>query len=118
MRSHLAQKKVDKLWAKRATNEDSDVELFEYSEDEAEPCGARCFSRNIREAKMPRGFKLPNDLPKYDGQQEPSVWLEDYLTAVRFHQGTKTTAMQCLQLQLKGSARAWLKSLRLGSIHS
>jgi hypothetical protein len=67
---------------------------------------------------MPRGFKLSNDLPKYDGQQEPSVWLEDYLTAVRFHQGTKTTAMQCLQLQLKGSAHAWLKSLCRGSIHS
>jgi hypothetical protein len=96
MRSHLAQKKVDKFRAKRASLGDSDSDLFEYSQDEAEPCGARCFSRNIREAKMPRGFKLPNDVPKYDGQQEPSIWLQDYLTTVRFHKGTKTTAMQCL----------------------
>jgi hypothetical protein len=54
----------------------------------------------------------------HDGLQEPAVWLEDYLTPVNFQRGNKITAMQCLQLQLKGSARAWLKSLPSGSINS
>jgi hypothetical protein len=67
---------------------------------------------------MPKGFKLPGDFPKYDGQQEPGLWLKDYLSSIRFQRGTSTTAMKCLQLQLKGSTHAWLKSLPPGSIKS
>lgn len=67
---------------------------------------------------MPKCFKLPSDTPKYDGLQEPKTWLDDYLTAVRCQGGSKTTAMQSLQLQLKGSARAWLKGLPEGSVSS
>jgi hypothetical protein len=44
------------------------------------------------------------------------LWLEDYLTSVRFQIGIRTTTMHCLQLQLKGSMRAWLKILPPGSI--
>ena len=60
---------------------------------------------------MPTGFKLTSETPKYDGLQEPRTWIEDYLTAVQCQGGTRNTAMQYLQLQLTGSARAWLKSL-------
>src|ERR1041384_1109078 len=46
------------------------------------------------------------------------AWLDDYLTAVKFQQGTNITAMQYVQLMLDGSARHWLKNLRRGSISS
>ncbi len=70
-----------------------------------------CFSRRIRRNLMPKGFKLPSDHRKYDRAKEPK-------TAVRCSGGTKTTAMQSLQLHLRSSARAWLESLPAGSIHA
>jgi hypothetical protein len=54
----------------------------------------------------PKYFKLPADLPKYDGHQEPKSWLDDYLQAIVMQNGNKIAAMQCLQLNLKDSARA------------
>jgi hypothetical protein len=66
---------------------------------------------------MPKGFKLPSDHRKYDGAEDPKTWLKDHLTAVRCSGGTKTTAMQSLQLHLRGSTRAWLESRPVGSIH-
>ena len=66
---------------------------------------------------MPRGFKLPSDHRKYDGSEEPKTWLQDHLTAVRCCNGTKVTAMQSLQLHLRGPARTWLESLPPNSIH-
>ena len=45
---------------------------------------------------MPKGFKLTSESPKYDGLQEPKIWLEDYLMALRCQGGTKNTAMQYL----------------------
>ena len=87
-------------------------------EEEDESCGAKCFIRRIRESRMPTGFKLTSETPKYDGLQEPKMWIEDYLTAVQCQGGTRNTAMQYLQLQLIGSACAWLKSLPSDTIGS
>lgn len=64
---------------------------------------------------MPKRFKLTAETPKYDGSQELEAWLDDYLTAVRFQKGGRTTAMQYIQLQLVGAARSWLKSRRRNS---
>ena len=70
-----------------------------------------CFSRRIRETKMPKGFKLTSETPKFNGRQEPASWLEDYKIAVTCQRGTLTTAMQYIQLMLEGAARAWLRNL-------
>ena len=99
-RNIIAQRVVDISRTERGSHESSD------SGEEGESCGAVCFSRRIRETKMPKGFKLTFKTPKYDSLLEPRTWLEDYLTAVRCQGGTKNTAMQYLQLQLTGSARA------------
>src|SRR5664279_583001 len=99
VRSIITQSKVDKSRARRESRESS------YSNEEDEDCGAPCFSREIRETRMPKIFKLTSETPKYDGTLEPKTWLEDYLTAVRCQRGTRTTAMQYLQLHLTGSAR-------------
>jgi hypothetical protein len=52
-----------------------------YEDDEKE-MGALCFTRRVRKTRVPKGFKLPHDQEKYDGSQEPTLWLSDYLKAV------------------------------------
>jgi hypothetical protein len=88
-----------------------------YEDDEKE-MGALCFTRRVRKTRVPKGFKLPHDQQKYDGSQEPTLWLSDYLQAVQILGGTKATAMQSLQLHLTGAARSWLNTLPNESIGS
>src|SRR4051812_29616328 len=49
---------------------------------------------------------------------EPKIWLDDHISSVKLHGGSKNSTMQCLQLQLKGATRAWLNNLPSGSIRS
>jgi hypothetical protein len=88
-----------------------------YEDDEKE-MGALCFTRRVRKMRVPKGFKLPHDQEKYDGSQEPTLWLSDYLQAVHILGGTRATAMQSLQLHLTGAARSWLNTLPNDSIGS
>jgi hypothetical protein len=71
----------------------------------------------IREMMPPKKFKPnPSNTVKYDGQQEPRAWIEDYLQTRILNKGNQVAAMQCLQLYLKDSTRAWLRGLPRGSI--
>jgi hypothetical protein len=65
-------------------------------EDDDKDMGALCFTHRVRKMRVPKGFKLPHDQHKYDGSQEPTLWLSDYLQAVQILGGTKATAMQSL----------------------
>jgi hypothetical protein len=47
--------------------------------DEEKEMGMLCFTRRVRRMQVPKGFKLPYDQQKYDGSQEPKLWLSDYL---------------------------------------
>jgi hypothetical protein len=87
-------------------------------EDDKKEMGALCFTRRVRRTRVPKGFKLPHDQQKYDGSQEPRLWLSDYLQAVQILRGTRATAMQSLQLHLTGVARSWLSTLPIESIGS
>jgi hypothetical protein len=80
--------------------------------------GTLCFTRRVRRTRVSKGFKLPHDQQKYDGSQEPKLWLSDYLQAVQILRGTRATAMQSLQLHLTGVARSWLSALPNDSIGS
>jgi hypothetical protein len=53
-----------------------------YKNEEKE-MGALCFTRRIRRMQVSKGFKLPHDQQKYDGSQEPDLWLSDYLQAIK-----------------------------------
>jgi hypothetical protein len=66
-----------------------------YKDDEKE-MGALCFTCRVRKTQVPKGFKLPHDQEKYDGLQEPILWLLDYLQAVQILGGIRATAMQSL----------------------
>jgi hypothetical protein len=62
-------------------------------EDDDKEMGALCFTRRVRKTRVPKGFKLPHDQQKYDGSQEPTLWLSDYLQVVQILRGTRATAM-------------------------
>jgi hypothetical protein len=87
-------------------------------EDDKKEMGVLCFTHRVRRTRVPKGFKLPHDQEKYDGSQEPTLWLSDYLQAVQILGGTRATAMQSLQLHLTGAARSWLNTLPNDSIGS
>jgi hypothetical protein len=108
-RNIIAQARVNK--SRHAWREEN------YEDDEKE-MGVLCFTRRVRKMRVPKGFKLPHDQQKYDGSQEPTLWLSDYLQAVQILGGTKATAMQSLQLHLTGAARSWLNTLPNESIGS
>jgi hypothetical protein len=88
-----------------------------YEDDEKE-MGALCFTQRVRRTRVPKGFKLPHDKQKYDGSQEPMLWLSEYLQAVQILGGTSAMTMQSLQLHLPGAARSWLNTLPNDSIGS
>jgi hypothetical protein len=67
---------------------------------------------------VPKGFKLPHKQQKYDGSQEPESWLSDYLQAIKILRGSKSTAMQSLQLHLSSAAQSWLRKIPEESIES
>jgi hypothetical protein len=108
-RNIIAQARVNK--ARHAWKEEN------YEDDEKE-MGALCFTRRVRRTRVPKGFKLPHDQQKYDGSQEPTLCLSDYLQAVQILRGTRATTMQSLQLHLTGAARSWLNTLPNDSIGS
>jgi hypothetical protein len=108
-RSIIAQARVNK--ARHAWKEEN-------YEDDKKEMGALCFTRRVRRMRVPKGFKLPHDQEKYDGSQEPTLWLSDYLQAVQILGGTRATTMQSLQLHLTGAARSWLNTLPNDSIGS
>jgi hypothetical protein len=90
----------------------------ENCEDNEKEMGVLCFTRRVRRMRVPKGFKLPHDQQKYDGSQEPTLWLSDYLQAVQILGGTRAMAMQSLQLHLIGAAWSWLNTLPNDSIGS
>jgi hypothetical protein len=108
-RNIIAQTRVNK--ARQAWKEEN------YEDDEKE-MDALCFTRRVRRTRVPKRFKLPHDQQKYDGSQEPKLWLSDYLQAVQILGGTRATAMQSLQLHLTGAARSCLSILPNDSIRS
>jgi hypothetical protein len=87
-------------------------------ENNKKEMGALCFTRRVCKTRVPKGFKLPHDQENYDGSQEPTLWLSDYLQAVQILGGTRAMAMQSLQLHLTGAARSWLNTLQNDSIGS
>jgi hypothetical protein len=87
-------------------------------EDDKKEMGALCFTRRGHKTQVPKGFKLPHDQEKYDGSQEPTLWLSDYLQVVQILGGIRAIAMQSLQLHLTSAARSWLNTLPNDSIGS
>ena len=115
MRNVITQRQVDRNRSNRAS---SSQDWEHYSSGDFESDSASCFTRNIRNTRMPKGFKLTAEIIKFDGTQDPRLWLEDYLIACNCQGGNHITAMQYLQLMLTGSARGWLQSVPKNSFNT
>jgi hypothetical protein len=54
------------------------------SDDDCDRCwspnqrGPRAFGQIIRDARFPPRSRAPTNVPRYDGDTNPNVWLEDY----------------------------------------
>jgi hypothetical protein len=115
----LAQNRVDQGRARceaRCFEEDREAETFGDANDGL--CGAECFSLLIRSTPLPKGIKLSDGIVKFNGQQDPQIWLDDFITAIKISGGSRDNALQLLSLHLKDNARAWLNNLAPDSIRS
>jgi hypothetical protein len=119
LRHGLAQNRVDNRRARRDAHrfkEERDLEAFGDSHDGL--CRAECFSLLTRSTPLPKGIKLSDSVVKFNGQQDPQIWLDDFMTAVTIGDGSRDNALQLLSLHLKDNARAWLNNLALDNIRS
>jgi hypothetical protein len=68
------------------------------------------FSREIRAAAFPQRFRQPSTIVKYNGETDPSVWLNDYRLACQLGGATSDEVIiRNLPLHLGDSARTWLE---------
>jgi hypothetical protein len=118
-KKHRARKKDTRnIIAQARVNNARHAWKEENYEDDEKEIGVLCFTRRVCRTRVPKGFKLPHDQQKYNGLQEPTLWLSDYLQAVKILGGTRATAMQSLQLHLTGATWSWLNTLPNDSIGS
>jgi hypothetical protein len=89
-------KDASSIIAQSRVNKARHVWKEENYEDNEKEMGALCFTRRVRRMRVPKGFKLPHDQEKYDGSQEPTLWLSDYLQVVQILGGTRAMTMQSL----------------------
>jgi hypothetical protein len=90
----LAQNRVDqgRAWREaRRFKEDREAEIFGGANDGL--CGAECFSLLIRSTPLPKGIKLSDGIVKFNGQQDPRIWLDDFITAVKISGGSRDNAL-------------------------
>jgi hypothetical protein len=115
----LAQNRVDLAHAWREVcHFEDECELETFSSNRHGLCGAECFSILIRSTPLPKGIKPNDGVVKFNGQQDPQIWLDDFITVVTISSGSRDNALQLLSLHLKDNARAWLNNLAPDSIHS
>jgi hypothetical protein len=119
LRHGLAQNRVDLARARRdARRFEDECKLETFGNSRHGLCGAECFSILIRSTPLPKGIKLSDGVVKFNGQQDPRIWLNDFITAVTISGGSIDNALQLLSLHLKDNARAWLNNLTPDSIRS
>jgi hypothetical protein len=94
LRHGLAQNRVDLAHARRDAHrfeEERELETFGGNRDGL--CRAECFSLLIRSTPLPKGIKLSDSVVKFNGQQDPRIWLDDFITAVTIGGGSRDNAL-------------------------
>jgi hypothetical protein len=119
LRHGLAQNRVDLARARReARRFEDECELETFGNSLHGLCGTECFSILIRSTPLSKGIKLSDGIVKFNGQHDPRIWLDDFITAITISGGSRDNALQLLSLHLKDNARAWLNNLAPDSIRS
>jgi hypothetical protein len=119
LRHGLAQHRVDLARARcEACHFEGEGEPETFSDRNDRLCGAECFNIFTCNTPLPKGIKLSDGIIKFTGQQDPRIWLDDFLTAITIGGGSRDNALQLLSLYLKDNTRAWLNNLAPESIRS
>jgi hypothetical protein len=82
-----------------------------------EGLGPKAFGNNVHDACFPRCFRASNNIIKYDGRTNPSIFLEDYRLTCRVGGADDDIfIIQFLPIYLANTSRAWLDQLPRNSI--
>jgi hypothetical protein len=74
--------------------------------------GPKAFESNVCDTCFPRCFRAPNNIVKYDGKTNPSVWLEDYRLTCRVGGADNDLfIIHFLPIYLADTSKAWLDHL-------
>jgi len=81
--------------------------------------GPQAFSQHILNATFLPRYRPPTNIPKYSGETNPGLWLEDYWLACQASGADNDDLIiRNLPLFLANSARAWLEHLPSNTIQS
>jgi hypothetical protein len=112
LRHGLAQNRVYSARARHDAHRfEEECELEAFGNSHHGLCGAECFNFLICSTPLPKGIKLSDGVVKFNGWQDPRIWLDDFITAITISDGSRDNALQLLSLHLKDNARAWLNNL-------
>lgn len=91
---------------------------IEATESQApDPSGPPAFTPRVRSTAFPPRFRPPTNIPKYDGETNPALWLEDYRLACQAGGANDDRfIIRHLPLFLADSARTWLEHLPANQI--
>ena len=79
--------------------------------------GPQAFGRHILNAAFPPRYRPPTNIPKYSGETNPGLWLEDYQLAYQAGGADNDDfIIRNLPLFLADLARAWLGHLLSNAI--
>jgi hypothetical protein len=82
------------------------------------PRGPWSFGQSIRDAKFTSCFRAPTNVPRYDEDTNPSVWLEDYWFTCHAARATDDLfVIKNLPLYLGDPVRTWLEHLPRGKVN-
>ena len=73
------------------------------------------FSRDIRDAPLPAGFKLPTIMP-YKGKTDPQKHLNHFNDLMELHQVLDLAKCGCFTVTLTKGANKWFRTLESGLI--
>ena len=81
--------------------------------------GPQAFGQDILNAAFPLRYRLPTNIPKYSGETNLGLWLEDYRLAYQAYGADNNDfIIRNLPLFLADSARTWLEHLTSDRIQS
>ena len=75
------------------------------------------FSREICEAKLQEGFKLPS-IKAYEGKSDPQDHLDHFNDLIELHLVSEMAKCRVFTVTLTNGAKKWLRAITLGSIAS
>ncbi|PWA46314.1 reverse transcriptase domain-containing protein [Artemisia annua] len=82
-----------------------------YMPEEVDP-----FMKNIRDTKLPKGIRIPDNVPPYDGSKYPVNHIRVFQLMAQVHNWDTATQCHMFKHTLRGATRIWFEHLPQESI--